>query len=121
MKKNSFIKIFSMVCVFIMMFTITIPFAFGASGDFTEFSLKTTGVNQNAKNTANTILGFVQFIGYAIAVGMLIYVGIKYVMASADEKANLKNSLIRYVIGAILIAGASAISGWIFALGEQMK
>ena len=73
-----------------------------------------------AMNTVQVILGFVQFVGYAIAVGMLIYVGIKYVMASADEKANLKNALVRYVIGAVLIAGASAVSGWIFGLGEKL-
>ena len=70
-----------------------------------------------ATKFANKILGFVQWAGYAIAVGMLIYVGIKYVMASANEKADLKNSLIKYVIGAVLIAGAATISQWIFAIG----
>ena len=57
-----------------------------------------------------------QWIGYAIAIGMLVFVGIKYVMASANEKADLKNSLIKYVIGAVLIAGAVTIAGWIFAI-----
>lgn len=58
-------------------------------------------------------LGTFQFIGYAIAIGMLIYVGIKYTMAVADAKADMKTTAIRYVIGAILIAGADAIFGWI--------
>lgn len=65
---------------------------------------------------ANKILGFVQWVGYAIAIGMLIYVGIKYVMAAANEKADLKNSLIKYVIGAVLIAGATTIAGWVFSI-----
>ena len=64
------------------------------------------------------LLGTVQFVGYAIAIGMLIYVGIKYVMASANEKADLKNAMIKYVIGAILIAGASTIAGWFFTVGQ---
>ena len=72
--------------------------------------------NSGASTTANSILGAMQWIGYAVAVGMLVYVGIKYIMASADEKANLKNSLIRYVIGAVLIAGASTIAGWVFKI-----
>ena len=56
-----------------------------------------------ASGTVNKVLGAIQWIGYAIAVGMLLYIGIKYVMASANEKADLKNSLVRYLIGAILI------------------
>lgn len=45
---------------------------------------------------------------------MLAFVGIKYVMASADERSDLKNSLVKYAIGAILIAAATTIANWIF-------
>ena len=38
-------------------------------------------------------------------------------MVPANEKADIKSSLVKYVIGAILIAGASTIAGWIFTLG----
>lgn len=61
---------------------------------------------------ALTILGVIQWCGYAIALGMLIYIGIKYTMASANEKADLKGASINYVIGAIVIAGAATICGW---------
>ena len=44
------------------------------------------------------ILGNIQWIGYAIAIGMLIYIGIKYTMASASEKADLKGYMIKFVI-----------------------
>jgi hypothetical protein len=57
------------------------------------------------------ILGAIQSIGYAFAVGMLIVLGIKYVMASAQEKADLKKGMLSYVIGAIMIAGAATIPG----------
>lgn len=57
-----------------------------------------------------------QFVGYAIAIGMLMYVGIKYTMSAADARADMKTSMIKYVIGAILIAGADAIFGWIIGL-----
>ena len=68
------------------------------------------------ETTVNKLLGIFQWIGYAIAVGMLIYVGIKYVLASADGKADLKSSMTKYVIGALAIAGADAIFGWIMAM-----
>lgn len=59
------------------------------------------------------ILGAIQWIGYAFALGMLIYIGIKYTMSAANEKADLKKGLINFVIGAALIAGAATICGWI--------
>lgn len=65
---------------------------------------------------ANAIIGALRWVGYIIAVGMMVYIGIKYVMASADEKADLKSSLVKYFIGAILITLAATIVGWIFNL-----
>ena len=70
----------------------------------------------DASNIAGTIIGFIQWFGYAIAVGMLVYIGIKYIMASANEKADLKQALIKYVVGAILIVFAVSIAGWVFSL-----
>lgn len=71
--------------------------------------------------TASNILGAMQWIGYAIAVGMLIYIGIKYTMSAADERANLKGSLVKYVIGAVLIASAVTVVGIVFNIGNYNK
>ena len=65
------------------------------------------------------ILGAIQWVGYAFAVGMLIYIGIKYVMAAANEKADLKKGAINYVIGAIVIAGAAKICDWIVTFAKK--
>ena len=66
-----------------------------------------------ADGTVGIIVGTLQWVGYAIAIGML---GIKYVMASANEKADLKQSLVKYVIGAVLIVFATTIAKWVFTL-----
>lgn len=76
----------------------------------------TVGVNAVDNAFASKILGAIQFIGYAIALGMIIVVGVKYTMAAADEKATIKSSSVKYIIGAILIAGAATIAKWIFNL-----
>lgn len=60
----------------------------------------------------STILGVIQWSGLAIATGMIIYIGIKYVMSAANEKAELKQSLINYVIGALVIICATSIATW---------
>ena len=86
---------------------------------FADYSLGENPVVQapgDAGSKAATIIGFMQWFGYAIAVGMLVYIGIKYIMASANEKADLKQALVKYVLGAVLIVFAVSIAGWVFSL-----
>ena len=66
----------------------------------------------------STVLGYIQWFGYAMAVGMLLYIGIKYMMSSANEKADLKKGSINYVIGAIIIAAATAIVSALVSIGS---
>jgi len=40
---------------------------------------------------------------------MLVIIGVKYITASVEEKAQLKETLMPYVIGAILLFGGSGI------------
>lgn len=80
-----------------------------------------TKTNQKLTDAAGTVLGYVQFFGYALAIGMLLYIGIKYMMASANEKADLKKGSINFVIGAILVAAASTIVGIFKDIGGQIS
>ncbi len=66
---------------------------------------------KEVQNVATHVLGYIQLAGYAMAVGMLLYLGIKYMMAPANEKADLKSSSIKYVIGAVVIGGATGLLG----------
>lgn len=59
--------------------------------------------------TVSNILGIVTYICYAVAVIMLLMLGIKYITASPEGKAEIKKTAIMYVIGAILVFAASAV------------
>ena len=85
-----------------------------AYGDITPSAKLDSTMTDNIK----IIIGTMQWFGYAIAIGMLVFIGIKYVMASANEKADLKQSLIKYVIGAVLIVFAVTIASWVFNLNK---
>ena len=76
----------------------------------------TPSAPNGAAGIAGTVIGVMKWFGYAIAIGMLVYIGIKYIMASANEKADLKNALIKYVIGAVIIVFAVNIADWIFSI-----
>lgn len=56
-----------------------------------------------------TILNVVRIVGISIAVVMLMVVACKYIIASAGDKADIKKYAINYIIGALVLFGASGI------------
>ena len=63
-----------------------------------------------ASTVANSIVGIIKVVGIILSVGCLMVLGIKYMMGSAEEKAEYKKTFIPYLIGAILLFGASAFA-----------
>ncbi len=76
--------------------------------------------NNAFSNMGNKVLGYIQWFGYVIAVGMLLFIGIKYMMSSANEKADLKKGSINYVIGAVLVATAATVVGFFQSVGSDV-
>ena len=69
---------------------------------------------------ATNITGLVLFVGYGFAIGMLIYLGIKYVSSSANEKADIKKGAINYIIGAIIIVSATTLFSLLVDFGKEI-
>lgn len=67
------------------------------------------------------IIGFVQIVGSAIAVIMIIVLGIKYMMGSAEEKAEYKKTMIPYLIGAICIFAGANIASAIYSFANSLQ
>ncbi|MCL2383130.1 MAG: pilin [Oscillospiraceae bacterium] len=67
------------------------------------------------------IIGILQVVGIVLSVIVLIILGIKYMMGSAEEKAEYKKTLIPYIIGAVLIFAAAALAQVVydFVIGLQ--
>lgn len=55
------------------------------------------------------ILGVFQAVGMSVAVIILVWLGIKYIMASPDGKAEIKKQAFAYIVGAVLLFGATVI------------
>lgn len=58
------------------------------------------------------IIGFIQYAAWAIAIGMIIYIGIKYMMSGAGDKAKVKETLLPYLVGAICVGAATTIASF---------
>ena len=71
----------------------------------TNTGVSGTGLDTTAKN----IIGIVQFVCYAAAVILLVYLGVKWIAAAPEAKADIKKSAVIYVIGAVMVFAAGAI------------
>ena len=59
-------------------------------------------------------------IGSIISVVVLIVIGIKYMLGSAEERADYKKTLLPYFIGAILVFAASSIAGIVYNFATSL-
>ncbi len=68
------------------------------------------------QNFGNSIISVIQVVGVVVAVVILLVLGIKYMMGSAEEKADYKKSMIPYLVGAILIFASTTIVKMVYEL-----
>ena len=71
-------------------------------------------------NLGKTIVTIMQTIGIVVAVVVLLVLGIKYMMGSAEEKAEYKKTMIPYLVGAILIFAASNLASMIYGFASTV-
>ena len=81
-------------------------------------------------NTANTgdittignkVMGIIQVVGTIASVAIVMVLGIKYMMGSAEEKAEYKKTMIPYIIGAVLLFAATTIANAIYTFASGMN
>lgn len=54
-------------------------------------------------NIGNRIIGVVQFVGTIFAVAMLVWLGIRLMLASPSERADIKSRAVPYIVGAVML------------------
>ena len=110
--KNKTFKLGMVILIVIMLVSISISsFALEPSNIIGNTSAQ--GTNE-ITNVGNSIVGILQVVGIVLSVIILIVLGIKYMMGSAEEKAEYKKTMMPYVIGAALIFAASALAQVIY-------
>lgn len=75
-----------------------------------EMDKATGGTDTGIATIGGNIVNMLTTAGIVIAVIVLLILGIKYMMGSASEKAEYKKTMIPYLVGAVLVFGASAIA-----------
>ena len=68
-----------------------------------------SGASESAQNIVGAILSIAKVIAVGVALIMLIVLAIKYMSASAGDKAEIKKHAVVYVTGAIVLFGSAGI------------
>ena len=106
------VKAFSILLMVIMLCSITLN-VFALTPSQITAADSVTGSTE-ISNVGKSIVGILQTVGIVLSVVILIILGIKYMMGSAEEKADYKKSMIPYIVGAALIFAASAFAQVIY-------
>lgn len=73
------------------------------------------GDNTEAIAIGNVVVWIVRTIGQTISVIMLLVIGIKYIIGSVEEKAEYKQTMWPYILGAVLIFSGATLTDLIYS------
>ena len=113
---NKAIKIVTIVMIAIMLISLTSNvFAAKVGVDPSGFTGTAQDIDtKDVTKWSNNIINIVAIVGSAASIVILIVLGVKYMLGSAEEKAEYKKTLLPYIIGAVFVFGASALTGVIY-------
>ena len=72
-------------------------------------------------NLRNNVLGIIITVMQMLSVFGIVFCGIKYMYAGADQKAQLKKGLIGLAIGCIIVFGGATISRYVVKIFGEMN
>lgn len=110
MKKNK-IVVTLLIILLLVIFPLTINAEYESQIPTDKYKSDGPSTNdvEDMYKFGGSIAGIIQIVGTAVSAGAMIIIGIRYVVASADEKAEYKERMFPYFIGAVLLFGASNI------------
>ena len=106
------VKIFSIILIsLILLCTATATFVYAQPliPDAGEYRPADETAPGKVTNMIGIIATTIQIIGVVLSVIVIAMLGIKYLVGSAEEKADYKKAMLPFLIGAILIASIGTI------------
>ncbi|MEE0865592.1 MAG: pilin [Clostridia bacterium] len=88
-----------------------------------EWSPSSSTFNEKRKITeiGNRIIGTIQVIGSFASVIALIIIGIRYMVGSVEEKAQYKETMVPYIIGAVLVFGITTTLRIVYDIAQSVN
>lgn len=113
-------KILTIIATILLIISMGASVVYGLTPKDMQANTSATGTTE-VQSLGQNIMGVVQVAGVVIAVIILMVLGIKYMMGSAEEKAEYKKTMIPYLVGAVLIFAASTIANVVYQFASGIK
>ena len=117
---NKLVKVISILLITVLLLGVTCQTVFAGDKETVISDLDSASYNSDkassVKKIAKDVLGAIRTIAIIIAVVMISVLGVKYMIGSAEEKANYKKSFIPLIVGAILVVGAAQLATMLFSI-----
>lgn len=112
-----------MLVIFMTIASISsIVLATGIPGQIATIGKGNSSANaEEVVNLGATIVTIMQTVGVVVAVVVLLVLGIKYMIGSAEEKAEYKKTMIPYLVGAVLIFAATTIVNVVYNIANSLN
>ena len=117
-------KILTTIATILLIISMGVSVVYAASSGeaITPGGLKATyNGTGDIQTVGQKIMGIINTVGVVVAVVILMVLGIKYMMGSAEEKAEYKKTMIPYIVGAVLIFGATTIANAIYNFANGLN
>lgn len=114
MKKTN--KVIAVLCIILVILSISVSSFASLTPDKLNPGNKFVNGQTEITELGQSIVGVVQTVGVVVAVIILLVLGIKYMMGSAEEKADYKKSMIPYLVGAVLIFASTTIVNIVYQM-----
>lgn len=96
--------------VVIMIILFAMPTILGATGGVISIGdAPGTGTATVTKGMVENLWGVIRTVLQIAALGALIFSGVRYMFASADQKADIKKSMGILVLGALIVFGSTIV------------
>lgn len=117
--KKVFLRILPVVLVLMV---VTSSSVFGFNNFTADMNIGTTtneGIT-SANTAVSKVWNTVVLILQILAVAAVVLAGVRYMFASPDGKADIKNQTIGLIVGAVLVFGASFIINFIVGITREV-
>lgn len=117
------IKKFMIVLILLICIITIISSVNAFAGSIETFNKdKEIGEVQNAiDKMGSTAITIIRIASVAIAIVMLLVIGMRYMVSAPGDRADIKKHLIAYVVGAFILFGVNGILTIILKFSEQIK
>ena len=119
MKKT--LKLLALIMMAVVVFCASSPMAFATTAIIDDINGKVdlSGATTNAgglMNIAGQVLSLIQIASAVAAVILVAVFGFKFIMGSANEKADYQKSFIPLIVGVVVVFAATSIAKLLFGI-----